>query len=768
MPKNTKEDDKIIEENLKYIGLNLKKIPSSLLNVEKIQYKPLKTYEDNNYKIYKYVDVKDIEILITPADRLDDLNDKLKKALPLAFYLDSKNEELDDKYELFLNMIRNLSIDRMLEIEQEQEKLNKKIPYEIKYKDNFIWQIYYSDTEDKYFMLYSSNENNSKALFYLIKKKLSRKKEKIYVPISHLEYSNSILKKTEIADLENYLWFFTKDWPNIYEVYNQNDELSIEILGKTSVYENIKSTYKISLQDKEKAGEIFKLIKALFILQSNKEMEYDFKVVVNDKGNLDFCYNFKKITYENLSEFIRQEVELKSERIETLFNENVIIAEKLELLNETVEKQKEEYLLKEKQIANFLECKKSFFGKVRFFFNKGKKIKKQEDKKENNKEIENSKKSKENSEDKKDLKRPEKLENKELYTIEDLLKICEILVQEELRYKNMQMDIKALELKKESLERKIQNATLYINEIESHKKSIFDFWKFTNKDESNMLVEGEREENENSNKLKKSFNFEEEIESFGKKIDIRQKEIFTKNECDAIFAIRNDLNTFNIECKNKVLKKDDALIEKRIKVLKQEYIDNIEKIQEKAFDIFGNVVEDKTKIKTLKNNKHREIEKDKYKILDINPNTTLEEYKDNINNYKKLLQEAYGKMQTPYDIQVYKASNEEINENFEIFDLNSNIEIENNNKEDKVNLYKLNVKEKMPIIFYSNIMYFDNLNKTLPDGMDIETKVLIDLSKFDKKLVSRKDFYMNSLENEFENKIQLFQVYEFELEFKDI
>ena len=125
-------------------------------------------------------------------------------------------------------------------------------------------------------------------------------------------------------------------------------------------------------------------------------------------------------------------------------------------------------------------------------------------------------------------------------------------------------------------------------------------------------------------------------------------------------------------------------------------------------------------------------------------------------------------MQTPYDIQVYKASNEEINENFEIFDLNSNIEIENNNKEDKVNLYKLNVKEKMPIIFYSNIMYFDNLNKTLPDGMDIETKVLIDLSKFDKKLVSRKDFYMNSLENEFENKIQLFQVYEFELEFKDI
>ena len=70
----------------------------------------------------------------------------------------------------------------------------------------------------------------------------------------------------------------------------------------------------------------------------------------------------------------------------------------------------------------------------------------------------------------------------------------------------------------------------------------------------------------------------------------------------------------------------------------------------------------------------------------------------------------------------------------------------------------------MPIVFYSNIMYFDNLNKTLPVGMDIETKALIDLSKFKTRLVSRKDFNVNILENEFENKVQLFQVYEFDLE----
>ena len=215
-----------------------------------------------------------------------------------------------------------------------------------------------------------------------------------------------------------------------------------------------------------------------------------------------------------------------------------------------------------------------------------------------------------------------------------------------------------------------------------------------------------------------------------------------------------------------MLKKDDSIIEKRIKNLKQEYIDNIDTIREKAYDIFGNVAQDKTKIKILKNNKHREIEKDKYKILNINPNTTLEEYKDNIENYRKLLNEAYGKMQTPYDICIYKISKEELNKNYEIMDLNSNVEITKNNIDDEIKFYKINVKEKMPIIFYSNIMFFDNLNKTLPDGMDIETKVLIDLSKFELKLVSKKDFYMNKTINEFENKIQHYSVYEYDIEVK--
>ena len=118
--------------------------------------------------------------------------------------------------------------------------------------------------------------------------------------------------------------------------------------------------YKITLENKEKASEQFKLLKALFILQSTDGMEYNFKTIINERGSLDFYYNLKKITYENLAEFIRQEVQVKQEKINKTFSENILNAERLELLKETLKKQKEEYLLKEKQITNFLECKKAF------------------------------------------------------------------------------------------------------------------------------------------------------------------------------------------------------------------------------------------------------------------------------------------------------------------------------------------------------------------------------------------------------------------------
>jgi len=492
-------------------------------------------------------------------------------------------------------------------------------------------------------------------------------------------------------------------------------------------------------------------------LQSHNEEEYSFKLGINEKAGLDFYFNHNKITYENLPQFIKNEMIKKKEKIKEVILQKLLETEKLILLKETVQKQNIEYIAKEKQIVIFLECKKTFFGKVSYFF-KSKKKKKKEEKLEIKKEELNEEK-----------QEKIELEEKEFYTIEDLLKVSNILEDKEKELKNKQMDIKALENKKENLDRKIKNATQYINEIESHKKSIFDFWKFTNKDEVALLLEGEEKQQEQkNNKIKKVFVYDEDIEEVGKKIDRKQKKCFSDKETDAIFAIYQDIEAFNIERKDKILKKDEKYLEKSLKEKQKEYEENFEILQEKDFDIFGSIVEDKTKIKVLNNQKHREIEKDKYKVLDIHKDTTLDEYKDNIHHYQKILEEAYNKMISPYDIPVYLASDKEIEEDkWIIMDINPKKAIkEYNSKEDTFILNRINIKEDMPVIFYTNIMLYGNLNNTLPEGMDIKTEVLLDLKQYNLKLISRKDFKMNFIQNEFESKIKTIQVYEYDIERK--
>jgi len=772
MPKTTKD----IEKKLEYIGLDIKNIPECLAKKETIKFRADRLYDDTSYKIYKYIDIKDIEIFITPSDRLEELNQKFKKADYLIDYINLSNEkkgkktkniqdvEEIEKYTTFLEMLKKLDLEKLKELEKVQKKRDKEIPYEIKYKENFIWQIFYSEESNKYFMLFPSREDSVESLFYIIKKKIqtqkSRKKELIYVPISHASYSNNLLKKSEIEDLENYLWLFTKSWPSIYEVHDIEGKESLQIIGQTEVYEKIKSNYKIKLDNKKEAVETYKLIKALFILQSEMSHEYNFKTAINEQGGLEFFYGFRKINYESLSELIKQEFLKNKNEFEKLETETLFEIEKLELLNRSIKKQNEEYMLKEKQIVMFLECKKSFFGKVKYFF-QGKKANKKVAKKNTEEKV---KEFVENNQEEIKIEE-EVIETKELYTIEDLLKIGNKLEQKRIKYKNIQMDIKAAENKKDNLERKIKNATLYINEIESHKKSIFDFWKYANKDEVALLNESEQEQKDRTQeKLKKVFNYEEDIEDFGEKIDDKQRDRFSKNECDAIFAIREDLQAFKILDREKILKKDMTLLEKNLKMLKKEYEEDIENIEAKDFDIFGNVIEDKTKIKILKNKKHREIQKEKYKILNVDLNTDIKEYEDTIKRYLLLLKEAYGKIVSPYDMAVYINEPKEIQEEgFIICNINPKEAIKEV-KEKETILYRFNIKEQMPIIYYSNIMFFDNNNNTLPLGMDLSDEVLLNLTNFDTKLISRRDFKVNKIISEFENEVQTVHLYEYSLE----
>ncbi len=767
MAKSTNENDVEIKEKLDKIGLDLKKVPKYLTEIEPIQYRVIKKYEQTSEKVYRYINIKDIDILITQSDRLDEMSLKYKKAKPLADYIEEKGEENLEEHDIFIRMLKDLDLERLKDLEKQQESFKENIPYEVKYKDNFVWQIFYAEASNRYFMLFPSNETRTESLFYLIKKKIearkSRKKELIFVPICDQEYHNAFFKRTQIADLENYLWLFTGNWPTVYEVYDKKDEMSLQIVGETTTYDKIKSLYKIVLQDKMQAQEYYKLVKALFILQTYDEQAYHFKVEIGREGDLEFSmgYSMQKLNYNTLPSFIQKESTHMYREIENLTDKLVFESETLELLKQTIEKQTEEYRVKEKQIVTFLECKKTFFGKVKYFFG-SKKTKKTEE--EKLKEVMEEKYKKE---EKEELSLEELPILKQESTIEDLLKLCDILKERETLYKNIEMDIKAAENKKKNLESKIKNATLYINEIESHKKSIFDFWKFTNKDQVSLLNESEEQEKEeNKKKIKKVFDYEEDLEDTGKQIDDKQREILSQNECDGVFAIEQELPAFQIIEKEKLLKRDKDALQKRLEELQEQYIE--EGIGEKGFDIFGNVLEDKTKIKSLKNNKHREIQKDIYKILGITPQTTLEEYKTTLMNYDKLVKEAYGKIVSPIDMCIYQASNQELQgKGLDIFYISPQEAIKDYKTEEKAIIFnKVNLREGMPAIFYTNSMYYDNMHKTLPVGMDVSSKVLLDLNEFSIKLVSRKDFRVNSLKNEVENEIKNIQVFEYQLEIK--
>ena len=55
----------------------------------------------------------------------------------------------------------------------------------------------------------------------------------------------------------------------------------------------------------------------------------------------------------------------------------------------------------------------------------------------------------------------------------------------------------------------------------------------------------------------------------------------------------------------------------------------------------------------------------------------------------------------------------------DIYNMNieSALEEYHDDGEGALNLIKLNYKEDIPILYYSNSVFFDNTNKTLPEGM---------------------------------------------------
>ena len=730
-----------IKKKLEYIGLNLEEIPETLKLVEDLQFRPNPGFDEKKYRQYRFVSPKEIQILLSPTNRLDDIKEKYSKASPLANYLDSKSEENQEKYETFLRMLDEVKIEDIEKIEQEQQIINKKIPFKVRYSGNYLWQIYYSSATDQYFMIVPTEDNDYSTFFYVLKKQIEKKKAgKIFVPISNADYTRELLNKTEIQSLENYLWLFTKDWPSIYEVYDKNEKVTIQIVGETEVYGTIKSEYKVKLSNKIEATKFFKLVKALFILQSELPSYYKFDTRIDKQGSLEFYYNDDLMKYDDLSDWLNIEYKILLDIEKKALKENNALQGKVRRLKRQSQDLEIEYLSKEKQISTFLECKKTFFGKMKYFFKySGKKSKPKE-------EI-----TTEEQDDVLEIEEDVEEKTKAQYTLDELLQKGQDANEKETNLKNTKMDINALKLKNLNLVKKIENATAFINEIDSHKKSIFEFWKYSNKDEVQALEEGE-EETINVKPHSKVFDYEEDFEEFGETMDKAQRKELSKEELDCIYLTTTD----QMEIINKL--KTDLItakeLEQALKQIKKNLQNEKDITEEDVVDIFGGLSEDTRKITKLANKSHREHPKNKYSILRISKSLKTVEYKAALENAINLIEEAMDKNKLQQEVAGYKWIEEEQNidtNEFNIFNLNPEKEIENalmSTESGKVNLYKMNFEKNVRAIAFSNCVYYDNQNKTLPVGMDKDTRILVKILDTDISLESKKVIRVGRLEDE--------------------
>lgn len=716
--------DEEINNKLKFIGLNLEKIPEILKKQKKVKYRPQNAQNEKNYKIYKYVNVNDIDILVTPTNRLTDIIEKYEEAVPLHEYLNKENKE---QYETFIKLLKQISIEDIEDLDKQQEELKKDLPIDVKFHKDYLWQIYYSEFENKYFMLAPISETEYAELFYVLKEQLCNSNKKIYVPVCYKEYTSGILSREEIKNLENFLWLFTGNWTSIYEVYDESEKPKLVITGRTKILETLQSSYIMQFTNRDDALAFYNLVNALFTLQTHYTNFYKFNVKVLDDGTLEFVSKEDIINTKNITEYINKTYKKSVEDTITLKEKKLNLEAELKEHKETAFNKHHEFLEKQKEISTYLECKKTIIGRVKYFFSR-KKVKITV----NNPSVDKQK------------KEPIKTyynelpQEKSIYTIQDLMEITSVLQERTNTVNDLELDIEAAKKRIEILEKKIENAVLYIKEIDSHKKSLLDFWRFTSKDESNRLAEAQ--ESKSTNKIKKSFNINLDLEEVKTKLDTLVRNALNRDELDAAFI----LSTKILNDVNKVLK-DEALNEETLNDLKNELNENKTKFTLN----FKN-----ENLKLTKQIEHRETERNIFSILNINENTSIDEYRKMLKDIISKVNDASGKVYINTDIPIYLASQNEKLDGFKIFTIDPK-ETLGKLSEGVINIHKITIDEKSKYIPLTNIAYFNNLNKTLPIGMDCETKIIVNTDNLQYNKIKKEENNILTFKN---NKINVLKV----------
>ena len=188
-----------------------------------------------------------------------------------------------------------------------------------------------------------------------------------------------------------------------------------------------------------------------------------------------------------------------------------------------------------------------------------------------------------------------------------------------------------------------------------------------------------------------------------------------------------------------------------------EDINNLIKQDKITSENFEKIIKDNKKPYIYENRiEHREKAKDINNILSISKESTFDEYKENLKKCIKHLENAFKKSKTEYNIIAYSL---EMPKN-EITKLELNPKTIIPENEDDVCLFKINLNKDLNIIAFSNIIFFENRNKTLPDGMDYSTEILVDLRE--KNIIKTKET-ANHIVDLNTNKIKELNITEFNI-----
>ncbi len=264
---------------------------------------------------------------------------------------------------------------------------------------------------------------------------------------------------------------------------------------------------------------------------------------------------------------------------------------------------------------------------------------------------------------------------------------------------------------------------------------------------------------EKAKEIEKVFDYEEDIEELGQKLDKKNRETFSKEDFDNIFITSTEV----LEDINKLKQNEKLDFNERIENLKEEALKTEILFSSEDFDIFGSMSEDRTKINNLGSHKHREIKKSKFRLLDITKHTDNEQYINHLTEIIKNLDKLIDKSEFGYKLNAFYASTLPLNnKEYNILYINPKNSLEHLKDCDKINLYNIKLNKKTKAIALTNIAYFDNNNKTLPLGMDISDKILVDMSKLKLELKKQKLFRINQEIDELEVRTKIICVYEYE------